>query len=263
MFSSILTKTIYEKRWTILFWSLGVIGMALLMMGFYHSFQDFDQVLKNLPKSFQSFIGNIASLKTVPGYVSQQVFAFRIPLLTLIMIIILFSGLIGGDENEGTLQTLLAQPASRLRVFVEKLLAGLVISFIICSAAMIGVLLGLVLIHERMSFLRLFQAIVGEWLITIVFGSLAFAIGAITGKRGLAGSLTGLLAFGTYLLTSFVSSVPSIATLEKISPFHYYNNPAIALFGLDGRNLMVLMGIIVILLGSSALIFNRRDIYQK
>ncbi|MBI3624038.1 hypothetical protein HY218_00190 [Candidatus Saccharibacteria bacterium] len=168
MLKSILTKTLYEKRWMIVGWSLGVAAMALLMMGFYHSFQEggFDQALQNLPKSLQGLVGNVASLKTVPGYVSQQVFALRIPLLTLIMGII-------------------------------------------------------------------------------------------------AGSVTGLVTFGTYLLTSFVGNVANIASVEKFSPFHYYNKPAIAQYGLRGSNVLVMVGVIVVLLLTALIIFRQRDIYQR
>lgn len=265
MFRSVFLKTMYEKRWMMLLWGIGVAAIALLMMGFYHSFQQggFDQVLKSVPKSFQSLVGNAASLKTVSGYVSQEVFALRVPLLTLIMGIVLFSALLAGDESDGTLQTILAQPVSRTRVFIEKYVAGLVISFVICLFAIIGVVLGLLLIHEQLSFLRLLQSVIGVWLLTVLFGTLSYTIGAITAKRGVAGSLAGVVAFSTYLLTSFVGNVPSIAGIEKISPFHYYNQPAIATYGLKGENTLVMLAVIAVLVLIGVLIFRKRDIYQR
>lgn len=265
MFKNVLRKTLYEKRWTVILWSIGVIAMAMLMMSFYHSFSQggFDEVLKNVPKSFQGLIGDIASLKTVPGYVSQEVFALRIPLLTLIMGIILFSGLLAGDEADGTLQTLLAQPVSRLKLFIQKYLAGLVISFIICAMSIIGVVVGLFLIHEHMSIVRLFQSAVGVWLLTVLFGTVGFALGAITGKKGMAGSFAGLFTFGTYLITSFVNNVAWLKTIEKISPFHYYNSPAIAQYGLRASNVLIMAGSTLILLLISLVVFLKRDIYQR
>lgn len=265
MFKNVLLKTIYEKRWFIVFWGFGVVAMSLLMMGFYHSFQggDYDQILKNVPKSLQGFVGNLASLKTVPGYVSQEVFALRVPLLTLIMGVVLFTGLLAGDESEGVLQSLLGQPVTRLRVFVQKFLAGSFISLLICACAFIGVGLGLLLIHENMSFLRLVQAIFGVWLLTMVFATFAFCVGAITGKKGLTGSVAGLFTFGTYLITSFAPSVSGLSKIDKLSPFHYYNNPSIAEFGLKGNNVLILGGVSLILLIISVYIFIKRDIYLR
>ena len=265
MFRTILTKTLYEKRWMMLSWSIGVMAMALLMMAFYHSFSGggFDDILKNLPKSVQGLVGDLASLKTVPGYVAQEVFALRIPLLTLIMGATLFSALLAGDEGDGTLQTLLAQPVTRLRLFGEKYLAGLVISLVICGAAIVGVLVGLLLIREQMSFVRLLQAVVGVWLLTLTFGTLGFAVGAVTGKRGLAGSVSGLLTFSSYLISSFVTSVAWLAPVEKFSLFHYYNHPAIASYGLRASSVLVMLGVMAVLLLGSAIIFLKRDIYQR
>lgn len=265
MFRSVLTKTLYQQRWSMVFWGLGVIGMCLLMVAFYHSFSggQFDEALKNLPESMKGLIGNIGSLKTVPGYVAQEVFGLRIPLLTLVMGIMLFTGLLAGEEGEGTLQTVLSQPISRLRVYSEKLLAGIVVSFVICMTAVLGVKLGLVMIHETMSLMKLFEAVLGVWLLTVLFGSIGFAIGAITGRRGFAGSIAGLLAFSTYLLTSFASSVSGIKTIEKLSPFHYYNNPAIAQYGLTAKNVWVMVGVSAVFLLVAAVIFQKRDIYQR
>ncbi len=265
MFKSIFTKTLYQQRWSIVFWGLGVIGMCLLMMAFYHSFSggQFDEALKNLPESMKGLVGDVDLIKTVPGYVSQEVFGLRVPLLVLVMGIMLFTGLLAGEEGDGTLQTVLSQPVSRLKVFVEKLLAGIVVSLIICMTAVVGVWVGLLLINETMSITRLIEAVLGVWLLVFLFGSLGFAIGAITGRRGFAGSIAGLVAFSTYLLTSFAASVSGIKTVERLSPFHYYNNPGIASYGLKATNVYVMLSVSAIFLLVAAVIFLKRDIYQR
>ena len=265
MFKSIFSKTLYQQRWSIVFWGLGVIGMCMLMMAFYHSFSggQFDEALKNLPDSMKKLVGDVGSLKTVPGYVSQEVFGLRVPLLLMVMSIMLFTGLLAGEEGEGTLQTVLSQPVSRFKVYIEKLLAGIVVSLVICMTAVLGVWVGLLLIHETMSFMRLVEAVIGVWLLVFLFGSLGFAIGAVTGRRGFAGSITGLIAFSTYLLTSFAASVSGIKTIERLSPFHYYNDPGIAANGLRATNVWVMLSVSAVFLLVSAVIFLKRDIYQR
>ena len=265
MFKSVLSKTIYEKRWMVLGWSIGVAAMSLLMMSFYHSFSDgvFDQIANNLPKSFQSLIGDLKALKTVPGFVAQQVFALRIPLLTIIMSVILFSGLLAGDENEGSLQTLLTRPIKRYQVYLQKLLAGLIVSFVVCFAAIPGVVIGLVLISESMSLWMLFQAVVAVWMLASTFGVIGFSLGAIFGKRGQAGSIAGIFAFLSFLITSFVGNVPSIESVEKLSLFHYYNKPAVAEFGLSLSNCLVFVLVALFFAILGLIIFVRRDIYQR
>lgn len=264
MFRNIFLKTLYEKRWMMLGWALGVAAMALLTFAFYPTFRQggFDEILKNAPKSLRAMIGDPASYKTVPGFIGQEIFALRVPMVTLVMAVVLFTGIMAGDEDKGTLQTMLAQPVSRHRLLLEKFLAGSVITFVVCLGAALGILLALPFIHESLSLVRLLQAITGVWLLTMLFGMIGFALGAITGKRGLAGGVAGLFAFGTYLLTSLVASVSSLKGLEKISPFHYYNNPLITRVGLIGHDVLIFAIPILVLLLISAWVFTHRDVYQ-
>ncbi|MEK7602744.1 MAG: ABC transporter permease subunit [Patescibacteria group bacterium] len=265
MFSSVFLKTLFEKRWMALGWGIGVAAMSLLMMSFYHSFSDgvLDELAKNLPKSFQGLVGDLQALKTVPGFVAQQVFALRIPLLTIIMSVILFSGLLAGDEAEGSLQTILTRPIKRHSVYMQKLLAGLIVSLLVCLAVIPGVTLGLFLINESMSFWLLFQAVLSAWLVASTFGVIGFSIGAITGKRGQAGSFAGIFAFVSYLITSFVASVPAIQTIERLSLFHYYNKPAVAEYGLTRGNSLIFIVVILVCSLIGLAVFVRRDIYQR
>jgi len=96
-----------------------------------------------------------------------------------------------------------------------------------------------------------------------VFGTLGFAIGAITGKRAVAGGVTSLITFGTYLLTSLLPNVASLKSVEKFMPFHYYNNQATAVNGLNMAHALVLVSIIFVLLTISGVRFMKRDIYQR
>ena len=264
MFSSIIAKILYQKRWMILFWSIGIIAMTVLTLSFYPSFAQngaFDQLYKNIPKSLQGLVGDTASLKTIPGYIGQQIFALRLPLLTLILAIVLFIGLTAGDESEGTMQTLLAQPASRSRVLLEKLLAGAVIVTIASLAIMAGVFIGLLAIHNSFSLIRLIEAAFGCWLLTMFFGVFALLIGSATGKKGIASGVASGVAFTSYLVTSLAPSVSKLEPLQKFSPFHYYLNPSIAEHGLQISNVVVLVGAIVGMVIIALIIFERRDIY--
>ncbi len=265
MLKNVFLKTIYEKRWATIGWSLGVAAMTMLTFAFYPSFKQggFDEVLKNIPKSLQSLVGDPNSYKTVQGFIGQEIYALRIPMVTLIMGIVIFTGLLAGDEDKGTLQTLLAQPVSRGRVIIEKFLAGAVICFLVCAASVVGIYLVVPFIHESANFGLLLQATLGVWLLTMLFSSVGFAAGAITGKRGLAGGIAGLITFGTYLITSLVGNVSSLKPIEKLSPFHYYNNPLIAKNGLSAKAVLALAIPTLILLCVSWLVFNRRDIYQR
>lgn len=265
MLKSIFGKTLYEKRLTMLFWFLGVMAMTMVTMSFYSTFKSgsFDEVLKNLPKNVQALTGNLGGVKTMPGFIAQQIYSLRAPLLSLTMAITMFTSLIAGDEADGTLQTLLAQPVSRSKVFFQKYLAGAVVALVVCSGSVAGVFTVLLITHRSTDVPYLFAALIDLWLIVMVYGTIGFAAGAITGKRSVAGGVASLAAFGTYLLTSLLPSVESLKSIEKFMPWHYYNNPGTAQHGLNFLHVAVLITISLVLLTVSSIRFNERDIYQK
>ena len=266
MFRTILTKTLYEKRYYMLFWALGIAVICLITLSFYPSFSQeggIADALKNLPKSAQSLIGDISTIKTVPGYIGQQLFALRMPLLSIIFALILFAGLVVGDEADGTLQTLLVQPVNRTRVLLEKLFAGMIAIAVTGVGMFVGIRVALILIDSDFSNLRLIQSIAGCWLITLVFGVFTLMIGAITGKKGVTSGLAAGVTFLCYFVTSLAPSVSQLRGIEKLSPFHYYNSPIIAQNGLKMSHVLLLTGVIVIMTVIATAAFNKRDVYQR
>jgi ABC-2 type transport system permease protein len=265
MLRSVFLKTLYEKRMATFFWSLGMFLMVLLTMSVYPSFaQDggLSDALANVPEALKGLIGDLAAQKTIGGFIDQQIFAFRMPLFMIIFSIILFNSLIAGDESEGTLQTLLVQPISRLRALFEKLLAGLVLVAAASIATMTGVLAGLLMVGEIFNFGHLLAATFNLWLLAACFGILALTIGAISGKKGIASGLTSIFAFANYFITSLAPSVKTLQPFKKFTLIHYYSSPQVAMNGLDVGKAIVLIVFCAVLVLAAAVIFNKRDIYQ-
>lgn len=260
---AIALKTLYQKRVAIFAWTLGIIAMTWLVLIFYPSFSEsgaLTDMAESLPPSLQSLIGDPNILKTIGGYMDAQVMQLRIPMLTIVMAIIFGISLSAGDEERGTLGTLLAQPVSRTRVYLEKYLA-LTISMIV---AHIGVLVGifgsLALINESYSASLILQATAACFVLTMVFATLAFGIGCLTGRKGLATAVVSVAAFGSLLIDSLAPSVTGLQTLEKWLPYYYYTDPSTILRGLDWSAiaLHMLWISVVLLLGWAS--FRHRDV---
>ncbi|MEO8785355.1 MAG: ABC transporter permease subunit [Candidatus Saccharimonadales bacterium] len=264
MLNNVFTKTIYDKRWFLLAWCIGLALMAFVTMAFFPYFKNagFDQVINGLPKSLQGFLGQAASYKTVPGYVDEQIFAMRMPMLTLIMVIVLYIGIGVGDENRGTLETLLSQPVSRQQVYWQRFWAGCLITGLACLAIGLGVWLSFPTIHGSMSISRLLQACLACWLLTMVFGALTYAVGAISGKRSLTIGLASIVAFASYLVSSMAPAVHKLAAAQKFTVFYYYDKPTVALHGLRTTNLAVMVVTILVLASAGALVFQHRDLQR-
>jgi len=263
MFRTITTKIIYENRWSFLFWTLGLFFTAWFTLIFYPSFSQsgaLESIAQNLPPQLRGILGDLSSLKVVGGYINSEILSMRIPLLMSIMSIALAVGQTAGDEEKGTLQTLLALPVSRVRVLTEKYLSILIMLAGASIGIWFGLELGLVNIHESASAWLLVQAVFNTWLIMVAFGSVAFCIGAVTGKRGLAVGIGSLFAFLSFFITSFSDSVEKLKPIGKLSLYHVYTETNVAVHGLNGHNALILAGTSLVLFGISLFVFSRRDL---
>lgn len=266
MLKTILGKTLYEKRVSTLIWTITFFAFVVLIVIFFPTLKDsFGQALKDVPESLQGLLGNASDYQNINGYIDIQVVG-QMVFLTLILGIITGTSLLAGEENSGSLHTLLAQPVSRARVYIEKFIALAIILAVTCViGTFVGIIVGALPVGEynNVDLGRSLQASCMIWLLTLAFGTLAYAIGAITGKRSVAGIVAGFYAFGGYMITTLASTASALDKLNTFSPFHYFNQPSVMKHGIDMGNVAVLVIGIVVLFVAGLVIFKRRNIYQR
>lgn len=263
MLSSITLKTIYEKRWGLLVWYFGLFATTVLIMLLFPTLRDtFGKALNDVPESIRGILGDATTYQRIEGFIDIQVMA-QMVFMTIIYGIILLTGVLAGDENEGTLQTLLSHPVSRRRVYVEKFAGASLLVFIATSSVFTGTWLGAVVVGESVDLVRLGLATVMLFLVTMAFSVMGFAIGAITGKRGIAGAIAGSLAFVSYLITNLAPSVSALKTINKFSPYEYFNKPSILYSGVQIGDAIVLLSISVVCVVAGYVVFVKRNIPQK
>jgi ABC-2 type transport system permease protein len=230
-------------------------------MIFFPTFQAIGDRLEGVPEALRVFLGDANTYRTIEGFTDLQVFG-QMHFILIVFGVILFTGVLAGEEREGTLRTLLAQPVRRGRVYVEKLLGCMGLLAVVCVCLSLAAAVGAMLVGESLPIDRLITAGFAIWLISLVFSSLGFALGAATGRRGLAGTLAGALAFVSLLVNTLAVSADSLKTIDKFLPLHYFNNPGILQYGADWTDLMVLAAVSIFFMLIGAPIFNRRDIHR-
>lgn len=265
MLSSIYLKTIYQKRWSMLGWGIGILAMVVFVMVFFPTISKsgmFDQTTAQIPDSLKSLVGDLNKYKEVGYYIQQQVF-IQMPFLTIVFAAILCSSLIAGEEGSGTLQTLLTQPVSRSRVYVHKLLAGLTLIGVASLLVFMGIIIGLGLVNESVSGVRLLEACFNLFVISSFVGVLTYMVGAITGRRGLSGAIAGLVAFASYIVSTIAVGVTSLQGIDKLSPFHYYITTNVIDSGLNIKHIAVLVVLSAAAVVMGWFVFIRRDIIER
>ncbi len=260
---SLFLKTLYDKRWFILGWSSGLFALVMLLLSFYPAFSagsTFDDLSKTVPAQFKGLIGDPSLFKTIPGYISQQLFDIRLPLLLMIMAIILGLGLSVNEEEKGVLRTTLALPLSRVRIVLEKWLACVCIMGAIALATVASCYLGLAIINETISAEVIWQLGLLSW----IFGSSAAAIplglGLATGNRAAAMALSTLATIGSFILSTFGQAVDWLEPFERYSLMHYYDATKVVDSGIPFSDVSVLGGVFFLMLIFACVGFRARDV---
>jgi len=120
--------------------------------------------------------------------------------------------------------------------------------------------IGAVSIDMRISGAHLAAGTVSAVLVGVLFGALALAIGAATGRRGLSIGLTCALAVAAYLVNVLAPLAELLSDARRASPFWYYSSSDPLRQGLETVNVLVLVAAIAAVCGMAVLAFRRRDV---
>ena len=264
MMRSVYLKTLYDKRYFILGWFLGLAGLGALMASFYPAMRQedvFGALIDNMPEAFKGLVGSLSDLSQFDTYMASQLFDIRLPLIAGIMGIILGLNLSIADEEKGELRTVLSLPVSRLKLLVQKWLAMVTILLLVTGGIAAGVYAVLPFLEDASIDGEDMLALLGaSWLIMITFGTIPFSIGFLSGRRALATGLSILTVIGSFILSTFGQAVDWLEPYEKLSLLHYFPAVDIVKAGIEPYNIAVFGGITIVLLIVSLIVFRRRDV---
>lgn len=255
-------KTLRDKRFFILGWSLGLIFLGFAMTTFFPSFSggQIDGLLDSLPPALQGLVGNLQDWKQLPGYIGSQIFDIRLPIFVSILSILLAIGLTVGEEDKGQIRTLIALPISRRKIILGKWMAIVVICFVASLAPVIGVELGLLAINESLDQMVLVRLGLFTWLLVTALATMIFAVGLATGKRSVTTGIAIIFAIGSFLLSTFAQAVEWLEKYEFLSFFHYFPAVDIAKGTVEWGNATFYITFIFVSLLLALVFFPRRDV---
>jgi ABC-2 type transport system permease protein len=265
MLRNTFLRTLYEQWRGIIWWSVGLISYCLVMALFYPSIRSarvaLEQYMQAMPEGFRAaFMGEIADISSPEGYLTAEIFSFMMPIMVLVYAIGVGSNAIAGEEERGTLDLLLANPIGRARIVLEKGAALLVSTTALMFFLFIGLVLGAGAGDMHIGWWPLARGALALGLLAIAFGYLALGIGATTGSKGLARSVSAIVATGAYVLNAFAPTVQQLQPYQRLSLFYYYigKNPLVQ--GIDPLHAGVLLLCAALCLIAGLAAFERRDL---
>jgi ABC-2 type transport system permease protein len=262
---AIVKWTLWQRRWSSVWWAVGIASFIFITLVFYPSFKDagnqLQQSFENLPKAALGLFGGSADFFSPVGYLNSQIFFLMLPLLLTMLSVSLGASLIAREEQDLTIELLLARPIARGKLLLAKLTAGTIILAGVSLVALITVVLCARLFGlDGIPSSAIALASLNCFLLAYCTGAIAWLLAATGRARGAAIGVAALIAFGGYLIVSLSGTVEWLKGPSKAFPFAYFQSEAILRQTYNWMNALFFVAVIAVCGILSYFAFRRRDI---
>jgi ABC-2 type transport system permease protein len=218
------------------------------------------ELLEQMPPEMMAAFGmDPATFLTGAGYLSAQMYSFIGPVIMIGFAVGLGVAVTAKEEQEGTLDMLLAAPISRSRVVLSKIAASALLAALIPSVMATVLILANQPLGLEISIQGILAINAGLWLLGMVFAGVATAIGAFMGRPGAARGMAFFAAVLSWFVSVFEPLFDWLELPSKASPFTWYidKNPMLDLWSTGFWWLLIT---IIALAIATVWLFSRRDI---
>ncbi|HML22675.1 MAG TPA: ABC transporter permease subunit [Aggregatilinea sp.] len=265
MQGKVFLKTLRDMRGALIAWTIGMFLTGVLFMSFYPAVRDsmgqVEDLLDRMPATVRALAGEATDFSTVNGYLSTKALSSFFPVLVLAFTISYGASLIGGEEETGTLDLLLATPTPRWRIVLEKFAALVLFTVVALVAAYAGVVLGSIPVDafNELNLGRLLAGVLDIAPMGLFFGALTLAITCVRPGRGTALGTAAGLAGVTYLLDTMAELAGIPKAIQVLSPWYHFNGDAVLVRGVNAGSVALLLGLAAALVVVAMIGFERRD----
>jgi ABC-2 type transport system permease protein len=222
MFRNVFLKSLRDQRRALFGWGVGVLLLVVLEAALWPSVRgmpDLQQFLAGYPEAMRQLF-NLEDFGTGTGFMNAELFSALLPVLFIVFAVGRGARMLAGEEEAGTLDVVLVTPVSTVRLLLQ-LAAALAVAVatlgavVYLSLSVSSPLFGLGIGAAHLAGASLAMVLLG-----VEFGWLALAVGAVTGRRGLAIGVASAAAVGAYVLYVAGEFVGAIEPWQSLSPFH-------------------------------------------
>ena len=245
---------------SLLIWGMALAAISAMYLSFYPSMggDAMDDLVADLPEGLVEALGYDV-IGTAGGWVTSTVYGLLGPALLLIFAISTGARLVAGEEEAGTLELEVTSPVSRLRILAERYGALVVSVLLLVFVVTVVCWVLIAMLDMAVPIDRLLAGSSGLALLTLGFGSVAFAVGALTGRRSFAVATAAALAVTAFMLDA-LGPVVDARWMSEVSPFYWYLGQDPLIDGFDRTGLAKLVVIPVLSLAVAVAAFPRRDL---
>jgi ABC-2 type transport system permease protein len=259
---TIFRYSLARLRGQVLGWGLALFLIGMLTVWRYNIVQDNQALIRQLLEGsvgmVVSMFGDVARLTTPAGFLSLALFSF-LPLVLGVFAILAGSGLVVADEENGTLDLLLAHPVSRSVLFLGRVLSFVVATLAILALSWLGFVAATPWSRLGLAWWALARPYVSLAAVLFFFGGLALFLSLLLPARRTAAMTAGIVLLVSYFLTTLARLDQGLEPAARYSPISYYQSGD-AIDGLNGRWLLGLLAAAGLFTAMAWGLFQRRDI---
>lgn len=206
-------------------------------------------------------------MATMEGFISSVVVQIM-PLILGFYVITLATNTLGGEEENGTLELVVAMPLKRWQIVTMKTLALLTFIFLILLVFSAGcaLVLNLVIASNpdmviNITEMQLFIALLASYPLMVALFGISLFLSAFMPTRRSAVAVMIAFYLGSYVANSAGGMVTSLEWLETLSLFNYLNTSAsVFTDGPSSSDVLILLAIGVLFFGLALWSFEGRNI---
>lgn len=223
-----------------------------------------DQMMKSFPPEIFKAMNmdpSALSFSTLESYMSTEYMSFLWPILAIIFTISIANFISVNEIDKGTIETLISLPASRIKIFIERYFAGLLMIVVFTLISIFGII-PLAMFHGiDYDITRYLTASGGSLLFILAVYSLSVLFSVLMSEKGKASMATGGVLVLMYVLSIISSLQDNLKNIQYFSFFHYFNGTELLSKGVFvNYSFLVLGSFAIIATIIAAVRFARRDL---
>jgi ABC-type transport system involved in multi-copper enzyme maturation permease subunit len=128
---AVFRRILKDKRNSLIAYLFGSVVFVEMYLSLFPTLKQqadmLNKLLESYPKGLMSafgFEGTAAFFSTVENFMSTEFFTLFWPILTITLMVSFANSMIVAEIEKGTIETVLAQPFSRLKIFFSRYLGG-------------------------------------------------------------------------------------------------------------------------------------------
>ncbi len=209
----------------ILGWGISLALLAVYIISLYPAFigqaEQFTAMVAAYPQALMAMFGGTADLFTPPGFLNFTFYSYM-TLILGVYVLMVGSGLLVSDEENGQLDLIMSYPLRRTSFFAGRLTAFILSILLILFITWIGFIIVLPASDLGLSLWEMALPLLDLSAVMLLFAMLAVLLSMLLPSWKLAAMVSGLLLVASFFLSTLVQLDPGLEDIDKLNPFHYY-----------------------------------------